>query len=127
MVSLVIFGGVIQSSVASIIGWSHPLLVFFATLRWVIIAAAMFVALAMAYRFGPNANVRFRLISAGSITAVLMTALASLAFQLYVAKFGNYASTYGGLAAMIILMLWTFMAAIALLIGCEVNKMLQIR
>ena len=40
--SLVIFGGVLQSSLASIIGWSQPLLIFFATIRWIIITAAFF-------------------------------------------------------------------------------------
>ena len=52
--SMVIFGGVVQSWLASIIGWSRPLLLFFATLRWIIIAVSLLLALAVTYRFGPD-------------------------------------------------------------------------
>lgn len=123
--SLVIFGGDIQSWMASIIGWSRPLLIFFATLRWIIIAAALLLALAAAYRFGPDADVEFRFISPGNVTAAILIALASIGFRFYVSKFGNYDATYGNLAAVIILMLWMYMAGIALLVGCEINKVLH--
>ena len=123
--SLVIFGGVVQSWVASIMGWSRPLLVFFATLRWIIIVVALLLALALTYRFGPDANLKFRFISPGNLVAVTMIALASVGFRFYVSEFGNYSATYGNLAAMIILMLWMYMAGIALLVGGEINAILH--
>lgn len=123
--ALVIFGGVVQSWVASIIGWSQALRVIFATLRWIIIAIALLLALAVTYRFGPDLNLEFRFISPGNVTAATLIALASTGFRFYVTKFGNYSATYGNLAAMIILMLWMYMAGIALLVGCEINRMLR--
>ncbi len=123
--SLVIFGGVVQSWLASLIGWSQPLLVFFATLRWIIIAAALLLALAVAYRFGPDTKVEFRFISPGNLVAALLIALASVGFRFYVSKFGHYSATYGSLAAIIILMLWMYMAGIALLLGCEIDTILR--
>ena len=123
--SLVILGGVAQSWLASLIGWSRPLLFFFASLRWVIIGAASLLALAAAYRVGPDVNVRFRFISPGNVGAALLIALASIGFRFYVSKFGNYDATYGSLAAIIVLMLWMYMAGIALLVGCEVNTILN--
>jgi membrane protein len=125
--SLVIFGGVIQSWVASKIGWSELLLFFFASLRWIILAAALLLSLAVAYRYGPCVKTRFRFISPGNVTAAILIALASVGFRFYVSKFGNYSATYGNLAAMIILMLWMYMAAIALLVGGEINTILQRR
>ena len=125
--SLVIFGGVVQSWLASIIGWSRPLLVFFATLRWIIIAVALLLALAVTYRFGPDVNLKFRFISPGNVVAATLIAIASIGFRFYVSKFGNYSATYGNLAAMIILMLWMYMAGIALLVGCEINAILHPR
>ena len=122
--SLVIFGGVVQSWLASIIGWSRPLLLFFATLRWIIIAAALLLALALTYRLGPDVKLRFQFISPGNLVAATLIALASIGFRFYVSKFGNYSATYGNLAAMIILMLWTYSAGIALLVGCEINAIL---
>jgi membrane protein len=123
--SLVIFGGVVQSWVGSIIGWSWVLLLFFATLRWVIIAFALLLALAVAYRFGPDAKIRFQLISPGNVAAATLIALTSMAFQFYVSTLGNYSVTYGNLAAMIVLMLWMYLAGIALLVGCEINEILR--
>ncbi|MGC1869896.1 MAG: YihY/virulence factor BrkB family protein [Acidobacteriaceae bacterium] len=121
--SLVIFGGAVQSWMASMIGWSHPLRIFFATLRWIILAAALLLALAVAYRYGPDGNTRFRFISPGNMAATLLIALASIGFRIYVSKFGNYSATYGSLAAIIVLMLWMYMAGIALLVGWEINKL----
>ena len=123
--SLAILGGVVQSWVASMIGWSVTLRLFFATFRWIVLAAALLLALAVAYRFGPCAKVRFRYISPGSMTAAVLIALASVGFRFYVTKFGNYSATYGDLAAVIILMLWMYMAGIALLVGGETNKILH--
>lgn len=122
--SLVIFGGAIQSWIASLIGWSAALRLFFAIVRWIIIAAAVLLAIAAAYRFGPDAEVKFRFISPGNVSAAILIALASVGFRFYVEKFGNYSATYGNLAAMIILMLWMYMAGIALLIGAETDKIL---
>jgi membrane protein len=123
--SLVIFGGVVQSWLASIIGWSRPLLVFFATLRWIIIAVGLLLALALTYRLGPDVNLKFQFISPGNVIAATVIALASIGFRFYVSKFGDYSATYGNLAAMIILMLWMYMAGLALLVGCEINTILQ--
>jgi len=123
--SLVIFGGVVQSWVASMIGWSRPLLIFFATLRWIIIAAALLLSLAVTYRYGPDVNLEFRFISAGNVAAAILIALASIGLRLYVSMFGSYSATYGNLAAMIILMLWMYMAGLALLAGCEINAILH--
>ncbi|MGA9883729.1 MAG: YihY/virulence factor BrkB family protein [Candidatus Acidiferrales bacterium] len=123
--SLVIFAGAVQSWVASIIGWSQPLLIFFATLRWIIIAAGLLLALAVIYRLGPDANLKFRFISPGNVVAAILIALASMGLRFYVSKFSNYSDTYGNLASMIILMLWMYMAGIALLVGGEVDAILH--
>lgn len=123
--SLAIFGGVIQSWAASIVGWSPALRLLFATVRWIILVAALLLALATAYRFGPDADLRFRFISPGNVTATIVIALASVGFRFYVSEFGDYSATYGNLAAVIILMLWMYMAGIALLMGCEIDALMH--
>ncbi|MGC8548061.1 MAG: YihY/virulence factor BrkB family protein [Acidobacteriaceae bacterium] len=123
--SLVIFGGAAQSWVASLIGWSQPMRLFFATLRWIIFAAGLLLFIAVAYSFGPDVKVRFRFLSAGNLVAAALIALASIGFRFYVAEFGDYSATYGSLAAIIILMLWMYLAGIALLVGCEIDTLLH--
>ena len=124
--SLAIFGGVVQSWLASLIGWSRPLLIFFATVRWIIIGVALLLGLAVTYRFGPDVNVKFRFISPGNVAGAIFIALASIGFRIYVAHFSNYSATYGSIGAIIILMLWLYLAGIALLLGGEINAILQI-
>lgn len=123
--SLVILGGVAQSWMASLIGWSQPLRLFFATLRWIILAAASLFALAVAYRVGPDINEKFRFISPGNVVAAVLIALASIGFRYYVSRFGNYNAMYGSLAAIIVLMMWMYMAGIAVLVGAEINTILH--
>ena len=125
--SLVIFGGLIQSWLASMIGWSRPLLIAFAMLRWVIIGSALLLGLAVIYRFGPDVNAKFRFISPGNVVAAILIALISLGVQFYVQEFGkNYNATYGSLGAVIILMLWLYLAGVAILAGGEINKLLSL-
>jgi membrane protein len=120
--SLAVFGGAVQSWVASLIGWSRPLRVFFASLRWIILAAALLLDLAVTYRFGPSTKGEFRFLSPGGVAAAILIALVSAGFRFYVSRFGSYDATYGSLAAIIVLMLWVYMAGIALLVGWEINK-----
>ncbi len=122
--SLVIGGGAVQSWLASVMGRSGPLLAFFATLRWIILAAATLLSLAVAYRFGPDANIKFRFISPGNVFAAALIALVSAGFRFYVSRFGSYSAMYGSLAAIIILMMWMYLAGIALLVGCEIDTLL---
>lgn len=125
--SLVIFGGVIQSWLASTIGWSRPLLMFFAALRWSIIGISLLLGLAVIYRFGPDVTAKFRFISPGNVIAAILIALVSIGVQFYVLEFGkNYNATYGSLGAVIILMLWLYLAGVAILVGGEINKILSL-
>lgn len=124
--SLVIFGGVVQSWVASLIGWSQPLRIFFATLRWIILGIALLLGLAVIYRFGPDVDVKFRFISPGNVAGAILIALASVGVRFYVLKFGNESATYGDLGALVILMLWLYLAAIALLVGSEINALQEL-
>lgn len=123
--SLIIFGGVVQSWLASLIGWSEPLRFFFATLRWIILAAALLLAIAVAYRAGPDKKIKFRLLSAGNVVSAVLISLASIGFRFYVSVFGNYSATYGSLAAIIVLMMWMYLAGIALLVGSEIDTILH--
>jgi membrane protein len=72
--SLAILGGVVQSWLASMIGWSRPLLLIFATLRWMIIGIALLFGLSVIYRFEPDVNVRFRFISPGNVVGAALIA-----------------------------------------------------
>jgi membrane protein len=122
---LIVLGGVIQAWLASLVGWSEPLLIFFATFRWVIIALLLLLALACIYYFGPDVEQKFRFITPGSVAGVLVLVGVSLIFRLYVTNFADYDATYGSIGAVIVLMLWLYIAGWVILLGSEVNALIE--
>jgi membrane protein len=80
------------------------------------------VALAVIYRVAPDRDApRLRWVSIGALVATIIWLAASIGFSLYVQTFGNYAKTYGSLAAVVVLMLWLWLTAYAILLGAEIN------
>lgn len=123
--ALIIFGGVLQDYLGQVLGFSTPLLVFFSIFRWVVIAGLLLLGFALTYYFGPDVEQKFKFISPGSVVGVVVLALGSLAFRIYVQNFGNYSASYGSLGAVIILMLWLYLAGLVILLGSEVNALLE--
>jgi membrane protein len=92
----------------------------------VLLAFVVVLMVAILYYATPNAKQpRFRWMSLGALLAIVMLALASLAFGIYVANFSNYDRTYGSLAGVIIFLLWIWIANIALLFGAEFDAELE--
>ena len=90
--------------------------------RWVVLAVLVLLALGLVYRLGPDrANPRLRWVSPGAVVALVLWLLGSVGFSYYVDNFGKYNQTYGALAAVIILLLWLFLSAFAVLLGAEFN------
>ena len=55
---------------------------------------------------------------------VLLVA-ASIGFSLYTSNFGNYSAVYGSIGAVIVLMLWLYIAGLIILVGAEINVVLE--
>jgi membrane protein len=88
--------------------------------RWVFLAALVLVAVDVLYRLAPDrASPRWRWLSLGAVVALVLWLLGSIGFSWYVDNFSNYNQTYGALAAVIILLLWLFLSAFAVLLGAE--------
>ncbi len=94
--------------------------------RWPILAIAVVFGLAAIYRYAPNRDEpRWNWVSTGSVVATIIWLIASAGFAWYVNSFGSYAETYGSLAGVIVLMLWFFLTAFAILIGAELNAEME--
>jgi membrane protein len=88
--------------------------------RWVVLALLVLVAVDVLYRVAPDrASPRWRWLSLGAVVALVLWLLGSIGFSWYVDNFSNYNQTYGALAAVIILLLWLFLSAFAVLLGAE--------
>jgi membrane protein len=80
--------------------------------------------LALIYYLLPDVKLPFRLITPGSVVAVLIWLAASFGFSVYVTNFGSYEITYGALGGVIVLLLWMWISAQAILLGAEINAVL---
>lgn len=125
---LALFPAAILGWLGASFGFSPGLLFFFAALRWVIIAGALLLALAVVYAFGPAVKERrFALFTPGTITGTAALALASVLFNVYVGHFSSYDRAYGSLGAVIALLMWLFVTGLVLLFGAEVDVLSQRR
>jgi membrane protein len=90
--------------------------------RWLVLVVLVGTALSVVYRFGPAPHrARWRWITPGTVTALAVWVLASVGFSFYVSAFGSYNKTYGSLAAVIVLLLWLYLSAFAVLLGAEID------
>jgi membrane protein len=95
-------------------------------IRWPIFALIALVALAVIYRWAPDRDrPKWRWTSAGAVFATVVWVIASIAFSIYTANFGNYNETYGALGAIVVVMLWLFITAYVVIAGAELNAELE--
>lgn len=122
---LVLVGDLIHDRVTVELGTSSLLFWVFPLLRWATIWFLMLAALSLFYYYGPDIRQRYRIITPGAVLATFLFITASLGFRTYVAHFASYEATYGSLGAVIALLIWLYVGALVVLIGAEVNGLLE--
>ena len=124
---LVVFGESIGVAVADLVGLGSVFATVWSIAQWPVVALVVLFAFALIYYFAPAAKQRFRWISPGSIIAFVFWLIFSLLFSLYASTFGgsSYNETYGSLAGVIILMLYVYYSALIMLIGAEMNQVIE--
>jgi membrane protein len=90
--------------------------------EWPILVVGLLTAFATLLYRGPDvAHPHWRFVTPGSLFAAVVWLAASGGFAVYTSMFGSYNKTWGSLAAVIIMLTWLWLAAIALLLGAEIN------
>ena len=95
-------------------------------LRWPVLLLAVLSGLGALYHCAPSRNeARWRWVSWGAAAATLLWLLVSVAFSVYVENFGNYNKVYGSVGALVVLLMWFFISAYAVLLGAELNAEME--
>lgn len=94
-------------------------------LRWPVAALIMLFVIAFLYYLLPDVQQSFHFITPGSAVAVVIWILASLGFSLYVGHFARYEVVYGALGSVIVLMVWMWLSAFVILVGAEINAVIE--
>ncbi len=94
--------------------------------RWVLAIGAVAVLFAAFYYLGPSReSPRWSWLSPGGVVAAVLWLLSSLGFSFYVTSLGSYGKTYGSFAGVVVLLLWLYLSAIAVMLGAELNAELE--
>jgi membrane protein len=92
------------------------------TLFWALLSVGVSAGLAVLYRYGPAGQAPpWRWLIPGALAATVAWLVASLCFETYVSRFDRLDATYGPLAAAVVLQLWLYLSAFAVLYGAKLN------
>ena len=120
-VGLVLTGPVVEA-IAGPIGLSSTAVDIWNVAKWPVMALIFIFMVDVLFYASPNAKVRgFRWVTPGALVAIVVWALASALFALYVANFGSYDKTYGTLSGLVVLLLWFWITNLAILFGHQLN------
>ena len=123
--ALMVLGPQVMEWIASQIGMQEFIVTLWTVLRWPAIIILMMVAVALIYYVMPDVKQEFRFITPGSVLAVVVWIVASLGFGYYVKTFADYNAMYGSIGAIIVLLLYFYISAAVLLLGAEMNAVIE--
>lgn len=121
-----VLSGSVAEAIGEAVGLSDVAVGVWEIAKWPAILAFASLNIAVLYYATPNVRQpRFRWLSVGSTVALLVWALATAAFGLYLTTFADYGRTYGALAGVVVFMLWLWLTNNALLFGAELDAELE--
>jgi membrane protein len=127
-VVLLFLGGGLAHDVLGLIGLGDNVASVWNVLRWPLALLAALLMYAIVFFAAPNVEIRnWRYITPGAIFGVGATVLASAGFFFYVSSFSSYSTTYGAFAGVVILLIWLNLSSSVLLLGAELNAVIDLR
>ena len=124
--ALLVFGQPIGDAIRDDFPMGGAFILVWTVVRWVVAIMSVMVLFAAFYYLAPNRDTpKWTWVSPGGVVAAVVWLAASLGFSFYVSSFGSYAETYGSLAGVVVLLLWLYLSALAVMAGGELNAELE--
>ena len=123
---IVFYGWELVQYTLAIFGFevSSPLLLV--GVQWIATLLVTLLVCEIIYNLLPNfRRFEWKWIMPGSVVAILLWIIFTGGFRLYLGYFNSYNRAYGSLGAVIIMMLWLYLTALALMIGGAINAVLS--
>jgi membrane protein len=93
---------------------------------WPIAMALVLFTFAMIYYFAPDVkDQKWHWVTPGALTGLGLWLLVSFGLKAYLHFFDRYTATYGSLGAVIVLLLWFYLTGASVLMGAEINSVLE--
>ncbi|HKQ17558.1 MAG TPA: YihY/virulence factor BrkB family protein [Solirubrobacterales bacterium] len=122
---LTVFGGELVDLVKTQLGPAAGTMAL--VVRWTITVGAVLLVVAAIYYACPAIEKDWQWMRPGAVLFTLGFAASSYLFSYWVGRFGSYDATYGSLGAVIILLVWMYLLGLFLLLGGELNALLEAR
>jgi membrane protein len=95
-------------------------------LRYPLAMFLLLVGLLFAHRILPAQSLSFKYLLPGVVFTVLVWIGLSAAFDFYLQNFNSFASTYASLSGLFAAMFFIYLAALVLILGGEVNRVISV-
>ena len=119
---IVVFTGGLAARAGDVLGVGNSAVTAWNIAKWPFLLLVVIGLITLLYWAAPNVRQPgFRWIAPGAALAVIVWIVASAAFAVYVATLGSYNKTYGGIAAIIVFLVWLWISNTAILLGQEFN------
>jgi len=123
---LLLYGGQIADWLAHVFGLGGAFSIAWKIIQWPLVLLFILLSFALIYYEAPDLrDQKWTWLTPGSAIGVVLWLLVSFAFKVYLHFFDSYSKTYGSLGAVIILMLWLYLTGAAILIGGEINSVIE--
>jgi membrane protein len=126
-VALMLIGPQLVGSIAEVVNLDELFVRLWGWLRFPVALLLLAVVLSVVYHFGPNARQRYRSVVPGAALSVVLWAISSVGFSVYLANFADYGATYGSIGAAVGLLFYLYLCASVVLVGAELNAALYHR
>jgi membrane protein len=90
-----------------------------------IVVVIILTIISCIYYFAPSKNSKWKFFTPGSVFACTITLLSTYLFSLYVNQFNAYNKIYGSIGALIVVMLLIYINTYILLLGYELNIVIE--
>jgi membrane protein len=103
------------------------LVAVFSLIRYPVAVLLLTVALTAAHLFLPAKRLRLLQVLPGVVLTVAVWVVLATVYSYYLANFGTFASYYAGLSGVFAALFFLYLAALVLLLGGEVNRVITVR
>lgn len=124
---LMIVGPQALEWIAGLIALDDLFITTWVWLRWPVAMILLILAIAFIYYVAPNVKQKFQKIIPGSVLSVLVWIGLSIGFDFYMRTFVDLSILFGGLGAIIFIMIYFYISAAVLLFGAELNAVIERR
>jgi membrane protein len=123
--TFVLIGPALALRIAEWFGFAPTVAIVWQIVRVPVMILSIVLAIDLVYHFAPNRAGPWTWITPGSLLATGSWLASSFGFRFYVTNLADYNATYGAIGGVIVTMLWFYVCGLTMLIGAELNGVLE--